>query len=114
MHNFLIKDSITIMGVMLSINCASASNIHLKLIEQEEKINELAYTKTKKEIKDNIIFCIISFFVVIVFMFLDSAIKYENFKYLTDAVIMSCFLLQIYAVYEITVRFILNLSPLID
>lgn len=111
-HNFLTGDALTIMGVMLSINCASASNLHLKLVEYEEKLEEEVYNNTKVELKQNIIFSIISFLSTIFVFFIQDIVKIDIIKYLSDLIMMSLFLLQIYAVYEITVRFIFKIKPL--
>lgn len=114
LHSFLTNEVITIMGVMLSINCASASNLHLKLTDTEEKLNNTCYKNTKREIKHNILYVIISFLLAIILLFINSIIHNEYANYIIDSAMMTIFLLQIYAIYEITIKFILKIEPLID
>ena len=118
LHSFIDKNAINLIGIMLSINCASIANLHIKLVDQEEKIDEGEFfAKTKKEIKHNAIFSIITFFIAIISMFVDNILVEKkvicNF-YISDGIIMSVFLLQIYAIYETTVKFILNIKPLLS
>lgn len=114
LHIFLTKEAITIMGVMLSINCASVSNLHLKLVEEEKEMKEECYKNTKKEIRQNIVFSIFSFLGAIIAVFIQAVAKNGCINYIIDGIIMAIFLLHIYAVYEITVRFILNIKPQLD
>ena len=114
LHQFITGSAIEIMGIMLSINCASVASLHLKLVEQEEKVGCEQYKKTKSEIRQNTVFSIFSFLFAIVLLFAESIIHSKVSEYIIDSTIMAIFLLQIYAVYEITVRFILNIKPLID
>ncbi len=114
-HTFIDKNAINLIGIMLSINCASIANLHIKLVDQEEKLDEEIYLKTKKEIKHNAIFSIAGFFIAIISMFVSEILKQQqivNHYYISDAIIMSVFLLQIYAIYETTVKFILTIKPL--
>lgn len=118
LHAFINKDAINLIGIMLSINCASIANLHIKLVDQEEKIDEgEVFAKTKKEIKHNAIFSIVTFFIAIISMFIDNILVEKhiisNF-YISDGIIMSVFLLQIYAIYETTVKFILSIKPLLS
>ncbi len=118
LHTFINKDAINLIGIMLSINCASIASLHIKLVDQEEKIDEgEVFAKTKKEIKHNAIFSIVTFFIAIISMFIDNILFEKkiifNF-YISDGIIMSVFLLQIYAIYETTVKFILSIKPLLS
>lgn len=106
------------MGVILAINCASASSIYLKIIEQEEKINDDAiYKETKTQIRHNIIFLVVSFVVAISTMFFCSILKSCDWN--ADAVclgsntvVLTIFNLYIYALYELTVRIVFKIPSL--
>ncbi len=114
-HNFLVKESITVMGVILAINCASACAIYLKLNEQEERIDDGSiYKNTKIEIKHNVLFLIISFVTVIILVFLSSSTKdlYPIIAMVFDAIILIIFNLYIYALYELTIRIIFRIPSL--
>jgi hypothetical protein len=106
------SDIITIMGVMLSINCASASNLHLRLVSEEERGRKNIYDTTKREIKHNVIFLFISFLLSIITLCIVNLFNGSNgIKYISNGVVLAFFLSQIYAVFEINVRFILNIQP---
>lgn len=111
-HDFLSKSVIEIMAIILAVNCASASNIHLKLIDQEQAIGEKCFSKTKREIRHNALFLIIGFLITLILSFLASFFQNEKIIYGFDCAILTIFFLYIYALYELTIKFILNLEPL--
>lgn len=117
-HNFIELQSVTIMGVILAINCASASSIYLKIIEQEEKVNDdTIYKETKTQIRHNIVFLVVSFVVAIATMFICSILKScglnaENICLGSDTVVLTIFNLYIYALYELTVRIVFKIPSL--
>lgn len=111
-HEFLDKNLIEVMGVILAINCASASSLHLNLVAQEHAIDEECFTSTKKEIRENAFFSVVGFVANLFLLFLASFFKNKIFVSVLDGVALWVFLLYIYALYELTIRYILNIKPL--
>ena len=62
LHTFINKDAINLIGIMLSINCASIASLHIKLVDQEEKIDEgEVFAKTKKKLNIMLYFLLLLF-----------------------------------------------------
>jgi len=100
------------LGIIMSINCFIACIVHLRYCETEEKIKTKVFYKCKKEIKNNVSFLIITFIVIFLIKFLYTINENYIYSLILDTIGLSIFLLYIYAIYELTVKYALGIEPL--
>lgn len=105
LDKFLSEQSLGLIGTMLAIYIAAASSFVAILMSFEEKNGKKVFQKTSKELKENIIFIFIVFFVH--FMLLaatpDSFAKEDvALQWILRGTKVFTFLLFIFALYELS------------
>lgn len=79
MHGFVNHELLAILGVILAITLASASQIHLKFNDMEEKEGTRFLRKSRREVESNTYWLILSFVAALVLVFLKPLFVAHHF-----------------------------------
>lgn len=104
LKNLLWKDLLSIMVTLLWLNLASMTFFMANLISLETKLN-FSFDKTRKEVRDNLILmsaCVTFYFLLGLFS-PNSDTIHTSLYHLVKVLSVTLFLLQIFAVFELTI-----------
>ncbi|AUR52538.1 hypothetical protein [Aquella oligotrophica] len=113
-NKFLIENTITIIGIILSVNCATALGVFNMFLDRAEK-NKI-YIKylipIKMQIKHNLTLLVVLFFLTILLIMLEkSGIENQYFVMCVNAILIFNLILSGFALWEIVCFYGFGIPP---
>jgi hypothetical protein len=116
LHLFLDKYAILILLPMFIINMILNYDFHFRLLKIEQIVNSEVFINIKKESYDNAIFNMWCFIITIISMIVNNTLceaKIINNYLLFDLVSVFSIIVSFYAIYEIVIKWGMNIAPLV-
>lgn len=120
---FLIENTVTIIGIILSVNCATSLGVFNIFLERAEENPDFMkyFNDVKREIRHNLTLLITLFFISIIFILLEKAgicillekasIEAKYFFLVSNFVLISSLILSAFALWELVCFYGLGIPP---
>ena len=116
LHLFLDKYTIIILLPLFIINMVLNYDFHFRLLKIEQIVNSEIFINIKNESYDNAIFDMWCFIITIISMIVNNTLcetKIINNYILFDLISVFSIIVSFYAIYEIVIKWAMNVTPLI-